>query len=122
MRYFTAVFTGAEYPHAELGAFIRSNRMGANLSRARLSKLTGISHRRIVEIEKGANTTVSSLKSIMAALRLTMVPLGAGDTATLAEARFAPRAVLDLAEVLEEANGGVGAVVESLRGFVRRPV
>jgi len=57
------------YPYADsIGAQVREERIRRNLSDSRLARLAGVSRRHLVELQKGANVTLSITEKVMAAL------------------------------------------------------
>ena len=107
------------YNHIELGAFMKGTRESRKMSVAALSKLTGISRRHLIEMEKGTNTTVGSLKKVMHALGLTTMPLD-GELAVTMTSRVSSlpaNFLLELADQLERGQRGTATVIQSLRSF-----
>jgi predicted transcriptional regulator len=62
------------YPYADtIGAQVRDERNRQELSDNRLAKMAGVSRRHLVELQKGANVTLSVTEKVMEALELTAV-------------------------------------------------
>ncbi|HEU4889300.1 MAG TPA: hypothetical protein VFV49_15550 [Thermoanaerobaculia bacterium] len=59
------------YPYAaSIGAQVREERTRRNLSDSRLARMAGVSRRHLVELQKGANVTLSITERVMAALEM----------------------------------------------------
>lgn len=55
--------------HATVAAQVAARRAAANLTQEQLAKFTGLSARRIRQVEQGANCTIDTLAYLAAALR-----------------------------------------------------
>ena len=59
------------YPYVDsIGAQVREQRIRRNLSDSRLARMAGVSRRHLVELQKGANVTLSITEKVMAALEM----------------------------------------------------
>jgi transcriptional regulator with XRE-family HTH domain len=59
------------YPYVDtIGAQVREERIRRNLSDSRLARMAGVSRRHLVELQKGANVTLSITEKVMAALEM----------------------------------------------------
>ena len=67
----TSPATRNPYPYVDtIGAQVRDERIRRNLSDSRLARMAGVSRRHLVELQKGANVTLSITEKVMAALEM----------------------------------------------------
>lgn len=65
------------FPFAEsIGAQVRDERTSRRLSDSKLAKSAGVSRRHLVELQKGANVTLSIVQKVMMALELRELSFG----------------------------------------------
>jgi transcriptional regulator with XRE-family HTH domain len=107
------------YHHIALGAFLKGTRESRKLSITAMSKLTAISRRHLIEMEKGTNSTVDSLKKVMHALGITTLPLDGDMTVTVRVNSAPDELLLALADQLERGQRATVTVIESLRSYAR---
>lgn len=107
------------YPYAKsIGAQVRDERTRRNLSDSRLARMAGVSRRHLVEMQKGANVTLSITEKVMAALAMENLTFGPDRGLTMsASGRDRANYRQQLVAATEQMETGVALILTAASAF-----
>lgn len=104
------------FAYADLGDFIRAERLRRNLSQERLAALAGVSRAQLVLLEKGENVSLAFLEKVARVLELDTIHV---KFLTLRARTPLSDALLHAAQALDEARATLRAIPTSPAGSTR---
>jgi transcriptional regulator with XRE-family HTH domain len=106
------------YPYADsIGAQVREERTKRNLSDSRLARMAGVSRRHMVELQKGANVTLSITEKVMAALGMETLAFNADRRLTAPATGMAAAYRQQVAAATEQLQTGVALILTAASKF-----
>lgn len=111
--------TRKPYPYADsIGAQVREERNRRNLSDSRLARIAGVSRRHLVELQKGANVTLSITEKVMAALEMETLSFSPDHRLTAPASKMNRAAYRQqIAAATEQMETGVALILTAASAF-----